>query len=234
MSAVAAEFGKELAKFLADCGDGDTSGVFEQGRRHIRSVRALVAKPLDVLLPAVHELMTQAAMWRASLAARTDASDAQFVLQRLYEDNLLYARDAPLKRVLRALLVSVVAVGDEARRPSRVTLEHVTQMLWQALGAATRFRRIKHDGTAATYTSAEMSSVRVAFDDTDRLTLYYLAGYAGRCVTTWRSTLNAAALASSSSPEFVVLTAIYGNETIMRTAPFAHKVARKQVRLCVC
>lgn len=200
--------------FIDDC--GDEKALFEQGRQHLAVLRTIVANPSGVATTMTNTLITQAALWHASVAARTDASDAQFVLQRLFEDNMLYSRVLPLAPLLRA------ASASDAK-PSRATTQHVTQLMWLALGIAARHRRIKHDGRKQTFDDDDLDTL-IVFGDVDLLTLYYMAGYAGRCTTKWRRRLVDAALASRGSIEYRVFSAIYGNDALLSQSPLAHKI----------
>ena len=223
---------KLIEKFVADCGDGVAVSLLAQGRRHLNACRCIVAASTRVELERVVALfMEQAVAWRTYIEARTDANDAQLSVQRAFEDNALHVNAGPLDTLMMEALVAI-GVTDRVRRATRQFLK---LMLWEAVGAATRDRRVNHDSTKRTFDDTDCTSA-VVFSDTDEMSLYYIAGFAGRCATVAYPTINTAALASSSSHEYHVLTSIYGNEALLRGAPLAHKIVTtcvRFVRACV-
>jgi len=186
----------------------------------IYTCRCIVGAKTRVELEHVIAIFMQdAALWRAHIATHTDANDAQLTVQRLFEDNALHLHDGPLDE---QLIKTLLAIG-VTERVRRATRQHLKLVMWDALGAATHDRHVNHDGTKHAFDDGDFTA-STTFTDTDEMSLYYIAGYAGRCATVAFPTINSAALASSSSAEYHVFTAIYGNEALLRVAPVAHKI----------
>jgi hypothetical protein len=122
---------------------------------------------------------------------------------------------------------------------SNASYMHLTQLLWDALGRAARHHRIGHKGDEATYTVGSSAGERggdmgayVDFDVIEMNTLYYICGYAIRCVMKWKPALVERATVTGSH-EALVFSAMYGNREILSQAWFARKLVALQVCDCV-
>jgi hypothetical protein len=229
----------QFIKLAGDFDDelGAHGGLFEQGAHH-RELLRLVASFLPVhpgLTAVVDGFLVHAARWHAALASQTNAGDAQFDLQKLFEDNMLFKRNTPFETQMRALLVPV----DSALHWSNESYMHIAQLLWDAVGRAARHQRIGHKGDEATYTVGSSARERggdmgafVDFDVIEMNTLYYICGYAVRCVLKWKPALVDRA-AVTGSHEALVFSALFGSREILQHAWFARKLVANQVCECV-
>jgi hypothetical protein len=220
--AVLIEFKKLINKFLKTV--HNISMPLAQGRALVALLRLLSSAREVVLTPLVDELLQHVQLLHSTLTVLDDASDAQLQLLRLYEDAILNARDGVLEALLREAARQLHAVGV----PSYESYQYVAQTLFNALGVALSHRVIKYDGLCDTFSISGQPVPRIYLKERQMQTVYHMAGYAAA-----GTAKRFASLADGHSDVNAykrALSAIYGNEALLKKVPVAAKVVSYAVR----
>jgi len=152
------------------------------------------------------------------VSAVEDAGDAQFALLRLFEDTILTARGDTLEQLLH----DIARRQGAACTPSYEAYQYVMQEMFRALGIATSHRVIHYDGLSDMHDICGQPVPRLFFQEGQAMTLYNLAGFAAR--GTSRRFAAQADGGDSTNSYLRALSAIYGNDVLLKNVPIAGKV----------